>query len=151
MLVRYWNGLLSWGRFEVRVPVGARDFSPFQNVQTGSGAHPPSYSSSKWGSFLGVNRPGRDVGHWSLPSAKAKSDWSHTSAPHICVRGANRVHSTLLLLYRVWYRVDRQVPGPNRNRNSANTKSTCTFYWPNTHHPMCTRSKNIDRSNEIRL
>ena len=32
------------GRFGVRVPVGARDFSFLQNVKTGSGTHPASYS-----------------------------------------------------------------------------------------------------------
>ena len=32
------------GRYRVRIPVGARDFSLFQNVQTGTGAHPASSS-----------------------------------------------------------------------------------------------------------
>jgi hypothetical protein len=32
------------GRSGVRIPVEARDFSLLQNVQTGSGAHPASYS-----------------------------------------------------------------------------------------------------------
>jgi hypothetical protein len=32
------------GQCRVRIAVGARDFSLLQNVQTGSGAHPVSYS-----------------------------------------------------------------------------------------------------------
>jgi len=39
--------------------VGARFSAP---VQTGSGAHPASYTVGT-GSFLGVNRPGRGVDH----------------------------------------------------------------------------------------
>ena len=33
------------------------------------------------GSFPGVKRPGREVDHSSLSSAKDKNEWSHTSTP----------------------------------------------------------------------
>ena len=42
------------GRFGVLVPVGAKDFSRLQNVQTGYGAH------------LGVKRSGRGINHSHL-------------------------------------------------------------------------------------
>jgi len=51
------------GRFAVRVPACARDFSLHRNVQTGSGAH-----SVRPSSYPGVKLPGREVGH-SLPSS----------------------------------------------------------------------------------
>ena len=51
------------GRFAVRVPAWARDFSLHRNVQTGSGAHPVRPSS-----YPGVKLQGREVGH-SLPSS----------------------------------------------------------------------------------
>ena len=34
------------GQFGVQIQVGARDFSHLQNIQTGPGAHPSSYSLS---------------------------------------------------------------------------------------------------------
>ena len=48
------------GQSEVRIPLGARDFSLLQIVRTGSGAHPASYTMGT-GSFPGVKRPGRGV------------------------------------------------------------------------------------------
>ena len=51
------------GRFAVRVPAGARDFSLHRNVQTGSGAHPVRPSS-----YTGAKLLGREVDH-SLPSS----------------------------------------------------------------------------------
>ena len=35
---------LRGARYGVRIPAGAKHFSPLQNVQTGAGAHPASYS-----------------------------------------------------------------------------------------------------------
>jgi hypothetical protein len=39
------------GRSGIRSPEGARDFSLLQNVQTGNGAHPASYSVGTTDSF----------------------------------------------------------------------------------------------------
>jgi hypothetical protein len=48
---------------EVRSPKGA-DFSSSPCIQTGSGAHPASYSMGTGGSFpRGKARPGRDADH----------------------------------------------------------------------------------------
>jgi hypothetical protein len=50
-------------------PAGARDFSLFHNVQTGSGAHPASYPVGTRGPLSpGVKRLGREAGH-SPPSS----------------------------------------------------------------------------------
>jgi hypothetical protein len=47
---------------EVRSPAGAKDFSSSICVQTGSGAHPASYTMGTGGSFPGGKaRPGRDA------------------------------------------------------------------------------------------
>ena len=57
-------------RSGVRIPIRARGFSFLQNVQTGSGAHPASYSMVFGGSFWGrgVKRLGCDFNHASLSS-----------------------------------------------------------------------------------
>jgi hypothetical protein len=65
-----------------QIPVGARDFSSLQNVQTGCGAHPSSYS-------VGAG-PRPEVSHTPASSAGVKNEWSYTSAPPICIHGADR-------------------------------------------------------------
>jgi hypothetical protein len=53
---------------EVRSPAGAKDFSCSLCVQTGSGAHPASYTMGTGGPSPGAKaRPGRDADH-SPPS-----------------------------------------------------------------------------------
>jgi len=59
----------------------ARDFSFLRNVQTGSGAHPASYSVDEGGSFLAVNRVGREFNHPPSPIPKVKNEWNYTSTP----------------------------------------------------------------------
>ena len=72
----------------VRIAVGARDFSVFLYIQTGSGAHSASYSR-------GVKRTGPEV-NFSLPcSAAVKNEWSYFSTPFICVKGVGREHISL--------------------------------------------------------
>jgi hypothetical protein len=57
----------------VRSPTGAEDFSSSPCVQTGSGAHPVSYSMSYGGPFPGGKaRPGRDVDYSPPSSAEVK-------------------------------------------------------------------------------
>jgi hypothetical protein len=62
-----------WSR--VQNPIQERDFSPLQNVQTGSSAHPVSYSEG-----TGV-LAGGEVDHPSPSTATVKNEWSCTSAP----------------------------------------------------------------------
>ena len=58
-------------------------FSLLQNVQTGTGAHPPSFSLCPE-AVLEIKRSGWDVDH-SLPSrAKVTNEWSCTSATPLC-------------------------------------------------------------------
>jgi hypothetical protein len=64
----------------VRVPVGSTIFSP-PIVQTGSGAHPASYTMGTGGSFPGIKRPGREVDHSTPTSAEVKKMWIYTSTP----------------------------------------------------------------------
>jgi len=47
--------------FWVRVLAGAGNFSPHHRVQTGTGAHPPSYPMGTMGSFP----RGKAIGAWS--------------------------------------------------------------------------------------
>ena len=56
---------------------GARFSTP---VQTGSGAHPASYTMGT-GSFPGVKRPGRGVNHPPPSSAEVKERVEYTFTP----------------------------------------------------------------------
>jgi hypothetical protein len=56
----------------VQFPAGAGNFSLRHRVQTGSGAHPASYSMGIGGSFLEVKRPRREANHSPPSSAKVK-------------------------------------------------------------------------------
>jgi hypothetical protein len=59
-------------RSRVRFPAGAGNSSLHHRVQTGSGAHPPSYPMGTMGSFPGVKRPGREADHSPPSSAEGK-------------------------------------------------------------------------------
>jgi hypothetical protein len=56
-------------------------FSPYHRFQTGSGAHPASYTMGIKGSFPGSKWPGRDADHSPPFSAEVKNAWSYTSIP----------------------------------------------------------------------
>jgi hypothetical protein len=59
----------------VQSPIGAEDFSSSSCVQTGSGAHPASYSVGTSGPFPGGKaRPGRDADLSPPSSAEVKNE-----------------------------------------------------------------------------
>jgi hypothetical protein len=59
----------------VRSPAGVKDFSSSLSVQTGSGAHPASYTMGTGGPFPGGKaRPGRDADHSPRSSAEVESE-----------------------------------------------------------------------------
>jgi hypothetical protein len=60
----------------VRSPIEAEDFSSNLCIQTGSGAHPASYTVGTGGSFPGGKvQPGRDADHSPPSSAKVKKEY----------------------------------------------------------------------------
>jgi hypothetical protein len=60
---------------EVRSPAGAKDFSSSLCVQTGSGAHPASYTMGTGGPFPGCKaQPGRDADHSPPSSAEVENE-----------------------------------------------------------------------------
>jgi hypothetical protein len=60
---------------EVRSPAGAKDISSNLCVQTGSGAHPASYTMGTGGPFPGGNaRPGHDADHSPQSSAEVENE-----------------------------------------------------------------------------
>ena len=73
--------ILGPGRSGVQFLVGTGDFSlPIQPI-------------SQWAPrffCLGLNRPGREVNHSSLPSADVKTGWSCTSTPPTRLHGIDR-------------------------------------------------------------
>ena len=81
-LGRYSNSLWA-GRSADRIPVGERFFT---SVQTGSEAHPASYTMGT-GSFPGVKRPGRGLDHPPHLAPRLKKEWSYTFTPPLGLRG----------------------------------------------------------------
>jgi len=63
------------------MPAEARDFFFSTRVQTGSGAHPASYSMCTHLLPLGVKRQGRGVGHLPISNAEVNQGWICISAP----------------------------------------------------------------------
>jgi hypothetical protein len=60
---------------EVRSPAEVKDFSSSLCVQTGSGAHPASYTMGTGGLFPGGKaRPGRDADHSPPSSAEVNNE-----------------------------------------------------------------------------
>jgi hypothetical protein len=79
------------GRSRVRIPVGAKDFLPFQNFQTGYGAHPDTELLT-----LGVERPRREVSHLHSSCAEVKNEWKYTSTSPMRFRRVNSEYFTVL-------------------------------------------------------
>jgi hypothetical protein len=70
---RLWGcGWLGFG------PAGAKDFSLFHSVQTGSGYHPASYPMGTGGSF----HEGNETDHSPPSSAEVKNDGAIPPPPH---------------------------------------------------------------------
>ena len=65
----------------------ARDVPLFQNIQTGSGAHPASYSMGTGVPSLVVKQSGSENDHLLPSSANIKNVWSYTSTPNIGIHG----------------------------------------------------------------
>ena len=56
-------------------------FSVLQNIQTGSGAHPASYSMGSGVLTRGLKQPEREVYYSSPSSAESKKEWRYNSLP----------------------------------------------------------------------
>jgi hypothetical protein len=76
----------------VRSPTEAEDFSSNLCVQTGSGAHPASYTLGTGGSLPGGRaRPGRDADHSPPSSAEVKKEQElHLLSPKCASMACNR-------------------------------------------------------------
>jgi hypothetical protein len=75
------------GRFRVCFPAGEQGV--LRNVCTGCTAHPASYSVSTKVTAA-VKRPGHEINHSSLCSAKVKNEWNCTSIPSQCPHDVDR-------------------------------------------------------------
>ena len=67
-----------------RIPVGTICFAP---SQTGTGAHPFSYTADIGSLFPGVQRPGRGVNHPPHLAPRLKKEHSYTSTPLPALHG----------------------------------------------------------------
>jgi hypothetical protein len=77
--------------------MGKKFFSS-RKVQTGSGAHPASYSMDTGILFRGIQRPGREADHSPPSSAEVRNEWSYTSNPPIYLHGMVRINLTIYIL-----------------------------------------------------
>jgi hypothetical protein len=68
-----------WGLFHGR----ARDFSVLHSIQTGSGAHPSSYSLDTGECFHGIKWPGHKADHSSPSGAEVKNGGAVPPLTHI--------------------------------------------------------------------
>jgi len=68
-----------------RVPTAAKGLSLFQNVQTGSGPNPVSYSVGVAVLSPAMNHLETEVDHWSPCSAEVKNEWSSTFTTPVCL------------------------------------------------------------------
>jgi hypothetical protein len=66
-----------------RAPAEDRNFSVHHRVQTGSEAHPASYTMGTRAVSLEVKQPGREADHTPPSSAKVKNAWNYTSTSAI--------------------------------------------------------------------
>ena len=71
--------LAGWSGF--RIPIAARDFSPLQNVQTGSGAHPAPFLMTTGVLPREKKRSGHKINLSPPSSAEVTNQWSYTSTP----------------------------------------------------------------------
>jgi hypothetical protein len=69
-----------------------------KTVQTGSGAHPASYSVGTDALSPCVKWPGREVDHIPTSSTDLKNEWSYTSTHPIRLHGVNRDSFTSYIL-----------------------------------------------------
>jgi hypothetical protein len=73
-------------RIGIRFPVGTRYLSVIYNVQTGSGAQPPSSPMGTGGCFPGVKRQCRETDHSPPYGAEDKNGGAMPPFPHTCSR-----------------------------------------------------------------
>lgn len=66
-----------------------RDFSLLADAQTESGTPTALHSVGTRGSFLAVNRPGRDVKHLSSSRTEDQNEWIYTYVGLQCINKEN--------------------------------------------------------------
>jgi hypothetical protein len=74
-------------------------------VQTGSGAHPASYSLGTGGSSLELKRPRREAGHSPPSNAEIKNAWSYNTTPQYAFMAwclVNKKHRDEFTLPLLW-------------------------------------------------
>jgi hypothetical protein len=84
-------------------------------VQTGSGAHPASYSMGTGGPSLGVKRQGREVDHSLASSAEVKNGWSYASTPPSVFMAWCLVKHRDNLTFTFWCRIVSLITNFNYN------------------------------------
>jgi len=92
---------------EVRVPIGAGNFSSHHHVQTGSVATQPPIQWILRILSLGVKQPWREADHSPPSSTEVMKAWSYTSIPTIHLHGVVlRAQEKLYLFHLLYYKYD---------------------------------------------
>ena len=84
-----------------QIPVGARDFSLRQNIQTCCGSPLIHLLSVFWYSFWGVKLLGHEINDSPASSTKVKHDWSNIYTPPLLLHGKGRENFIFPLLSSV--------------------------------------------------
>lgn len=84
-------------RSGMRIPVGERDHSLLQNVNTGSKAHPASYSVGNGILYRGCGQEVKLTTHLHLAPRLRMSESTRISTPHVCFHGMNKGDSAFYL------------------------------------------------------
>jgi hypothetical protein len=93
---------LQAGRSGFRIPIAARDFSPLQNVQTGSEAHPASCLRSTGVLPREIKRSGHKI-NLSLPLVpRLRISGATPLLPPLCLHGRDRRKIYLFLDYYIY-------------------------------------------------
>ena len=101
----YGNYAMDWMVWGSNSGRGKRLFTHLDSVQTGSGAHPASYSVRTWVLSGGreVKQSEREVSHSPPSRAKVKNEWTHTSTPPICLHGVEKENFTFTVTSYPFY------------------------------------------------
>jgi hypothetical protein len=73
---------------------------PFPEMSRKAPGPPQILLSGCWGSFSGIDRPGREVNHLPSSGAEVKNEWSYTSSPSVNLHGMYRNIFILLTNYK---------------------------------------------------
>jgi len=78
------------------------NFSPFQSVQTNSGAHPSSRLFCIGVLFPGAKWPGHEVDRLSPSDIEIQNEWTYICSSYVYIRSVDRDNNNFIFLFAVY-------------------------------------------------